>query len=149
MLRPLPLVCLIATTMAIAPLATKPADAQRTFRDKFKPYNLVCLLDGDLGTQRLMFHVEDVTFALLYLPIITLSGKELDVQVFDSSEVRAAIKDGLPGQEGVARGEFVIDRNTGAISATYRGAQSVTSTGVGWHRIWSAKGRCEKQDPAF
>jgi len=100
------------------------AAAQRNFRETFVPYNLVCQLSGEMGRQRITFHIEDVHFKMLYLPSVILGSKMLDVETFDANTVKGSMKGGVPGLDpNIDRAEFNIDRNTGEITASYRSRQ--------------------------
>ena len=129
--------------------------AQREYREAFPPYNLTCQLSGELGPQRLLFHVEDVQLKMLFLPTVTLEGKALDVQTFDRNEVKGSLAGGVPGlASSIESADFTLDRNTGTIAARYHGPWQTASTEVGSKPLrfrldYAASGRCDKAPQVF
>jgi hypothetical protein len=137
--------CLILFAFPVA------ASAQRTFRDGFEPYNLVCDVSGELGTQRFTLHVEDVQFKLLFLPTLTNNGQPLNVETFDDNSIIAALDvNGNTAHPEIKSIYFDIDRNTGSVSIKYREEHHVDQkTGVSWSLTHEAKGNCRKAARAF
>ncbi len=131
------------------------AAAQRNFRETFVPYNLVCQLSGEMGRQRITFHIEDVHFKMLYLPSVILGSKMLDVETFDANTVKGSMKGGVPGLDpNIDRAEFNIDRNTGEITASYDGPQQAVPAKPGvppysFSLHYSATGTCTKAPQVF
>ena len=144
-----PALCLVVVVTSF------PALAQRWFRESFDPYNLVCQISGELGAMRLMFHVEDVTAKLIYFPTITLGGKPLAVESFDSNNVKGTLEGGVPGLDPrISTADFRIDRNTGAIDAHfYETWQTTPATAtlppVRFRLTHTASGTCIKAAQVF
>ena len=145
-------VCALSLAVITSPIS---ASAQRTVRESFQPYNLICQLSGELGQQRLVFHVEDVAFKLLYLPTVMLGGKALSVDVFDSNSVKGSLDDGVPGfGPKIVSAEFDIDRNTGTLSAHFHeGWQVLPATpsypASRFRLNYAASGTCSKAAQVF
>lgn len=129
--------------------------AQRAVRESFQPYNLICQLSGELGQQRLIFHIEDVALKLLYLPTVTLGGKPLSIDVFDNNSMKGSLDGGVPGLgPKIVTAEFDIDRNTGALSARFHEGWQVLSATPSYpasrFRLdYAASGTCSKAAQVF
>jgi len=124
--------------------------AQRTFRESFMPYNLICDTSGEVGTYRYVLHIEDTTWKLINLPTIKIGSQDLTVDEFDANVVKAYIDGNFPEHPEYIKSVYIeIDRNTGELKVTYRETTQVTSNGLKFWFTHSSHGLCSKRAQAF